>query len=56
MNLVIPREARINVVLVLSGATIDVVSDASVKDSGFAGQDVNVKVAHVKAGPSLRSG
>jgi hypothetical protein len=39
-------------VLVLPSAAIDVAGDASVKHSRFAGQDVNVEMAHRKAGPS----
>ena len=48
MNFVIAGESRIDVVLVLPSAAIDVVGDAGVKHSRFAGQNVNVEVAHGK--------
>ena len=44
-----------DVVLVLPGAAIDVVGDARVQNSRLAGEDVNVEIAHGKAGASLRS-
>jgi hypothetical protein len=53
VNFVIAREAGMDIVLVLPSAAIDVVGDASVKHSRFAGQNVNVEVAHGKAGASL---
>jgi hypothetical protein len=55
MNFVLAREAGMHVILVFPSMAIDVVGDASLKHSRFAGQDVNVEMTHGKAGASLRS-
>jgi hypothetical protein len=55
MNFVIARETGVDIVLVLPRTAVDVIGDASVKHARFAGQNVNVEMAHEKAGASLRS-
>jgi len=50
MNFVIASKPRMDVILVLPCASIDVIGDACVKDSRLAGHEVNVEVTHVKAG------
>jgi len=49
MNSVIPSEAGVDIVLMLPGAPVEVVGDASLKHSRFAGEDVHVEMAHRKA-------
>src|SRR6266853_802825 len=56
VNFVIASESGIDIVLVVPSAAIDVVSDASVEYSRFAGQNVDVEMSHGTAGPLLRSG
>jgi hypothetical protein len=46
VNFVIASKAVMDVIFVFPRAAVDVVGDAGVEDTRFAGQDVNVEITH----------